>query len=383
MVLQTRAAVCHLTSVHHPFDTRIFHKECRSLAEAGYDVTLLASHDRDEIVDGVRIIALRKARTRPERMTRIAWAVYQKALQVAADIYHFHDLELIPAGLLLKAAGHKVIYDIHEDAPRAILSPGHHYLPAGSKGVISWLLERLERVSARRFSACIAATPGIEGRFKSVQANTIVINNYPILDEMVNTDSRSWGEREMAVAYVGGIGSARGLREMVKAMESVQAQLGARLKLAGKFADLSFRQEATRIRGWQYVDELGFLNRKEVRKLLGSVRAGLVVIHPEPRYMIAQPVKLYEYMAAGIPVIASDFPMWRELIHREKCGLVVDPINPRAIGSAIEYLLTHDAEAEEMGRRGREAVEQRYNWTREADKLKAIYASVLNRDLMG
>ncbi len=107
--------VCILTSVHPPFDVRIFHKEAKSLVKAGYDVTLIAQHDKEEIVDGVKIINLQKPRNRIERMTKTVSELYQKALRVDADIYHFHDPELIPVGKALKKRGKAIIYDVHED----------------------------------------------------------------------------------------------------------------------------------------------------------------------------------------------------------------------------------------------------------------------------
>ena len=113
--------VCILTSVHPPFDIRIFHKEAKSLARAGYDITLIAQHDKEEIVEGIRIVSLPKPKNRIDRMTRTVWSAYRKAIKIDADIYHFHDSELIPIGLLLKLRGKRVIYDVHEDFPASIL----------------------------------------------------------------------------------------------------------------------------------------------------------------------------------------------------------------------------------------------------------------------
>lgn len=366
-----------ITSVHPTFDTRIFYKEAKSLVKAGYDVTFIAQHDKPEIVDGIKIDPLPKPKNRFERMTRTVWTAYRKALKIDADVYHFHDPELIPVGLLLKKKGFKVIYDIHEDAPRSLLSPGHFYIPSFSKQMVSSLLEELEDFTAPLFDLCIAATPHIADRFRIIQRNTYIINNYPMLNELGGTDCTPWEERDKSIAYVGVIALTRGVREMVEAMQYIPNCLGTRLKLAGNFSPIQCRNKIQGMLGWHSVDDLGFLDRQDVRKILSNVRAGLVLFHPVSNHTEAQPNKLYEYMSAGIPVIASNFPLWREFVEREGCGLVVDPLDPHAIATAIEYLLTHDAEAEEMGQRGRRAIEQKYNWSVEADKLLRIYKDVL------
>lgn len=370
--------VCMITSVHPTFDTRIFYKEAKSLVKAGYDVTLLAQHDKPEIVDGIKIDPLPKPKNRFERMTRTVWTAYRKALKIDADVYHFHDPELIPVGLLLKKKGFKVIYDIHEDTPRALLSSGNYYLPTYGKRMVSLLLEELEHLATPYFNANIAATRHIADRFRKNQMNTYVINNFPILEELGGRESRLWSERQNAIAYVGVISLERGLREMVQAMGYLPDNLGARLKLAGNFSPPDSRVGMMNLNGWRSVNEQGFLRRRDIGQLFSQVKVGLVLIHPEPRYMCSQPTKLFEFMSAGIPVIASDFPLWRDIIKRDGCGLMVNPLDPHAIATAIEYLLTHDAEAEEMGQRGRRAIEEKYNWSVEEDKLMSIYRSVLS-----
>lgn len=368
--------IVHLTSVHPPFDPRIFYKECQTLVKGGYKVTLIAPYKQDEVVDGVQIVAVPEATGRLQRVTSTVAHVCRKALQQAAKVYHFHDPELIPVGLLLEARGKRVIYDIHEDVPRSLFALSRDYLPNYAKRPSSWLVERLENLAARRFSALIAATPTIGQRFQALNRNTCVINNFPILNELALPVDIHWDKRLPATAYVGGIALDRGSRQMVEAMAYFRDRPQIKLKLAGNFSPPQHRKDLVKLPGWQGVDELGFLGRNEVAHLLGQVRVGLAVFPPTPNLVTAQPVKLFEYMAAGIPVVVSDFPLWRQLIEQTGCGLLVDPLEPIAIARAIEYLLTHSDEAEAMGSRGREAVEK-YNWETEAAKLIQLYDNLL------
>lgn len=367
--------VAVLSSVHNAFDVRIFQKECKSVAGAGYEVTLIVPHGRDEVVDGVQIKAVPRASGRLSRMTRTVWKVYREAWRQAADIYHFHDPELISVGLLLRARGKKIIYDIHEDVPEDIL--GKYYLPRWIRRPVSWVAKWIEGVACRHFSGLIAATPHIANRLGSVNPRTKIVQNFPITEELASDHQVSWNQRSCSVAFVGGISVDRGPFEIVRAMTMLPPALPVTLKLAGDFSPLSLRDELARLPGWGKVEVLGFVGRAELARVLNSVRAGLVLLYPEARHKAGYPVKMFEYMSVGIPVIASDFPLWRAIIEGNGCGLLVDPLNPQAIAEAIGYIMTHPQEAEAMGLRGREAVEKNYNWATEEKKLLALYEEVL------
>jgi len=368
--------IVHLTSVHSADDIRIFHKECRSLVQAGYNVILVAPHKSNEVVEGVQVVAVRKAERRLRRMTATVIQVYRKALKLRASIYHFHDPELIPIGLLLNACGRRVVYDIHEDTPRDLVA--REYLPPCAKMLVVWFIELLENLATRRLSGVVAATPAIGARFQALNPRTVVVNNYPIFGELAPRHPVNWEKRAQAVAYVGCIALERGVVEMVRAMEYVPQELGAALELAGAFSPPGHREFVQDKSGWRHVREHGVVSRVEVARLLSRVRAGLVLFHPEPNHVQSQPNKLFEYMSAGIPVIASDFPLWREIVEQANCGLLVDPLNPRAIARAIEYVLTHPGEAEAMGRRGRETAAKQYTWDSESEKLIRLYNQLLS-----
>lgn len=368
--------VVHFTSVHRSTDVRIFHRECRSLAEANYEVVLLAPREGDEEIEGVLIRALPMPKNRLDRATRVAWAAYREALRQSADLYHFHDPELLWAGLLLRARGKKVIYDIHENIPKSIMSK--HYLPRWLRAPLAWAVEHLEHTACRWFSALVPAAPSIEQRVATFNPRVVTIHNFPIAQTMRPAANLPWSSRTPSIAYVGGIDERRGIREMVEAMHLLPEGLQVRLKLAGPFMPARLQENVRCLPGWDRVDVLGVLELPAVMDLLNSVRAGLVLIHhPLTRFKPGQPIKMFEYMAMGLPVIASDCPAWREIIEGVGCGLLVDPAQPQAVAEAIRYIFAHPDEAEEMGRRGRRAVEDRYNWETEQYRLAELYASLL------
>ncbi len=159
-------------------------------------------------------------------------------------------------------------------------------------------------------------------------------------------------------------------------MVAAVAQADRRLLLAGAYSDEMDRTAVRQLPGWEAVEELGTLDRSRLWAIMCRCRIGLVLFHPCPNHMEAQPNKLFEYMAAGLPVIASNFPMWRELVEGCRCGICVDPMDSKAIAKGITWLFDHPEEADKMGQRGREAIREHFNWESEARKLLALYDSL-------
>lgn len=366
--------IAHLTTVHLRSDTRIFLKQCRSLAAAGYDVTLIVADGLgDERRDEVRILDIGKPGGRLGRMIGSTRRMRRKAIDIDADLYHFHDPELLPIGRSLKRCGKKVIYDAHEDVPSDMLSKDYLH-PAVRKSVAK-AIDLYERSAARRLDCVVAATPAIRERFARHGIRALDVNNFPMLGEL--DANIPWSEKAMEVCYVGGIASTRGIRQVVDAMASSGS--GARLNLAGGFPEKEVRAEVEKKPGWPKVNEFGFLSRAQVRDMLARSVAGLVTFLPEPNHINAQPNKMFEYMSAGLPVIASNFPLWREIIEGNDCGICVDPLDPKAIAAAIDELAGNPDKARRMGENGRRAVEQRYNWAVEEKKLLALYEKLLGQ----
>lgn len=369
--------IIHLTSAHPRYDTRIFLKECRSLARAGYETHLVVADGKgDEVRDGVWIHDVGAPAGRLDRMRNVTKRVLKQAIVLDATLYHFHDPELMPVGLKLQRLGKRVIFDAHEDVPKQLL--GKPYLNPVSRRLVSWTFAAYERWACRRFDGIIAATPFIRDKFLRMHPRAVDINNFPMLGELAAGEI-DWSQKRAQVAYVGGIARIRGVLEVVDAVGLARWPQG-RLKLGGKCSESEFRSELEAHPSWSRVDDLGFLTRNEIRDLLFESIAGLVTLHPVTNYLDALPVKMFEYMSAGVPVIASNFPLWREIVESNRCGLCVDPLNPREIADAIDYVMAHPAEAEQMGRNGQRAVQDRYNWDIEERKLLTFYASVLSAD---
>lgn len=359
--------VCHFTSVHPVYDTRIFLKECSSLAMAGYETFLVATGCNGTVKNGVRIKGVPCLNGgRFKRFISTAWRTYKLAKSIDADIYHFHDPELLPYGLLLKKHGKKVIYDVHEDVPEDILIKD--WMPKLIRRLVAICFEVFENWASKRMNYVIAATPSIYDRFLQIGSSVENINNYPIINELLLPRIEN-KKKIKAVCYVGAIDERRGIVEMVEAISRAKTSL----MLAGEFSTISLREKVVKMSGWPRVKELGRLSRPEVAQLLSESAAGLVIFHPGPNYTNSQPNKMFEYMSAGLPIIVSNFSRWKEFVEKNKCGICVNPSDANEIANAIRWIINHPDEARIMGENGRKAVMEKYNWESESKKMLSIY----------
>ncbi len=360
--------VVHVTTVHPRDDIRIFRKECVSLARAGYEVVQVVGDGQGAaVVDGVRTVDIgARPAGRLARMRRQPAAALAAVRRERPALVHLHDPELLPLGVALAREGLPVVYDAHEDVPRQILTK--QWIPAALRPGVSRAFEVYENRQVRQLAAVSAATPHIAERFAQVARLAVNVGNYPFEDELAPAAGAR--PRERMVCYVGGLMRTRGLLQMVRAVALVP---GLRLVLCGRFEDAALEAAVRAEPGWGRVQWLGQVGREQVREVMACASAGLVTLLPMPSYLDALPIKMFEYMSAGLPVVASDFPLWRGIVQRHRCGVVVDPADPAAIAAAIGSILDDPARAQAMGEAGRAAVLTAYRWPVAERELLALY----------
>jgi glycosyltransferase involved in cell wall biosynthesis len=365
-----RARVVHFTSSHDANDVRVFQKECQTLAEEGYQVTLVARHPRDEVVEGVRILGITPEAGRIGRVTKLVWQAYRTAARQNAEVYHFHDPELILAGLLLKLRGHKVIYDSHEAFARKLLSK--RWIPRLLRTLVSRSYAKLERALCRTYDHVIAADRTTAAELPG--SRVTVVANYPIITEAQHrVPARKAPRDRYILLYVGGLERDRGIGVMLDIAELLRERV--ELRLLGRWYDPENERRASRMSNVRF---LGFEPLNVLYEEMMNADLGLVLLQPIPAYLYAaeNTVKIFEYMSCALPVVASDFPAFRTMVAETQCGVCVDPTDARATSQQILHLLEQPKLREQMGRNGHNAVLTGYNWEAEKRKLLAVYEEV-------
>lgn len=362
-----------MTSGHSALDPRIYHKQAKSLTKAGYDVSIIAQHSRDEVVHGIKIIALPKSRSRLARFFGVS-RVVRLAYREKADAYHFHDPELLPGGLLLKRfTSAKVIYDAHEDYPAAIR--GRYWIPGPLRWPAAVVFGSAEIAASWRMDRLVAATDSIAERFG--KRNVSVIHNYPVIASGGIVPKPRCRAGIPTLVYAGGLSKERGITQVVEAMQYLRSASNARLLLYGWFTPESYEEVVRATKGFDRVAYMGRVKTEDMWERMSEASIGVVCFHPERNHVNAMPNKLFEYMAAGLPVVASNFPLWRQIVEGNNCGITVNPLKPEDIAEAIQHLIDHPDEAARMGANGMEAVLKEYNWEREGKQLIEIYEWLL------
>lgn len=374
--------VCILSSVHIALDNRVFYREALSLRRAGYDVILIAVHDRDEVREGVKIRALPRV---PRWQRPLLWrTLFRMARETEADIYHFHDPELLlVTPWLRRQTGKPTIYDVHE--VYADFIKVKDYMPVWMRYPIAWVFRWLEPLLARFQSGLIFSDAEIARSFAAVDLPKEVLFNFPALS-LVEKGERAVaqrGEREPVVLYLGGMERNRGTGLMIEAFRTVlEKEPQARLLLVGHFMppelEDEVREAARRLGIADAVRVTGRVPFSSIGDYLQRARVGWVSWQPVPKNEKNIPTKLFEYMSYGLPIVSSDLASTRPFVSDGENGYLVQADDPDSHAAAIVRLLRHPEEADAMGLAGQRLVREKYNWAVMEERLLDFYQKLLS-----
>ena len=367
--------IAHLTTVHAPFDPRIFHKQLRSLHAANFDAHLVSPHDESERVHGVSIHGLPRPRHRIHRLT-LQPALFRRARRLDAALYQIHDPELLPLGLLLKArTGARLVYDMHED-----------YRTKGA--VLGRALRGVERAVFPWIDHILLAETSYRPIVESAPVEHTVLPNYfrPIGNQGGPNSVVGEVDRPTRLLYTGTLSARRGLRTMIELAGRIrQANRSETVNLVGVCHHENQRAWAERrIRR----DDLGavvertgwdtYVRPSTMPPHCHRADVGLVLCEPDANYTGSYPTKFYEYLHYGLPLICSDFPLWRRFVERHDCGAVVPPGDPAAVLDVLDTWRAYPERYRQYVENARDAAPQ-YRWASVEGRLVSLYERLLGR----
>jgi hypothetical protein len=370
-----RPHICHVTSVHIPLDGRIFYHECRTLASR-YDVTLVCRHNGPpETVHGVRIApAASRSGGRLARWRDIR-AVVRAAERTGANVYHFHDPELLGAmSALRRRTGKPVIYDAHEHYPLTVRLRG--WIPGPLRPLAAFGADMTERRHAPRLDAVVVADDALAERFADLSDRVVTVRNYPPLD-LFGPRTRV-GDPSPTIGYIGSLSPSRGFDDMISVTRLVRKVVpGTRLVLAGTPTEELVSRIADVVAGDQgLIEFLGPVPYDRIGEVLARFDVGLSLLTDQPKYHKNIPTKVFDYMAASVPYVASDLPPLRAATHGTG-GRLVPAGDVEVAAAAVAQLLDDSTAAAATGAEGRALVEHQLNWESQAQDLFDLYEELL------
>lgn len=362
-----------MSTVHPLLDDRILFKECMSLRDAGYEVMYLISEPEGHHFPGIQLMGLPKFEGRFRRLMKGSLLAFRKALSSKAKLIHFHDPELMPVGVFLRLAGRKVVYDVHENIVQQIRYKPW-LKPKILRYLLSWIIWLTEQFCCLFFNGIIAATEEIAGKFN--RKKTRVVRNFPLVSWVQDMPVERIPAEIPTLVYAGGLTEIRGIREIIDALPLLRSSV--KFVLIGRFDDAGYEHHCRQSSGWQFVEYKGFMPLKEVYAQVASADIGIAMLYPIQNYLGSLPVKAFEYMAFGLPMVLSGFPYWKKIF--ADCALFADPYQPRDIADRLNTLLEDKALQLKLGNRGKDLVQQEMNWETESLRLIAHYKRILHED---
>lgn len=367
----------HVTTVHPRYDSRIFFKECVSISSffVGNVDLIVADGKGNELKSGVNIYDVGKPIF--GRLGRLFFGYVRlwKFLRGKKyEVLHFHDPELMLFFYAYSFFNKNIVFDMHENVPKQIYQK--EWIYTCFRPAASFFYRYFEKVCLKRFSIVFAEISYSDDySWLAISARTAVVQNMPI----VKLIPRSISYSPVVVGYIGGVTKERGILKIVESINLLREEgYNIRFLCIGPLSDSinnSYEWQEGISGGW--IDFLGRLEGPEGWKLISKCKLGFAVLEDIPNYINSWPTKIFEYMTMGIPVVVSNFPLYKELLERVGCGIVVDPKNIIDIVNAVRWLIENPDEAFKMGVRGREAVEREYNWGVEENKLIRFYLDIV------
>jgi glycosyltransferase involved in cell wall biosynthesis len=368
---------CHFTIAHHTLKSRSFHRQCLPLSNAGFNVSFISPAPIDGRHHNIDFIRLTRGKSFAGRIAAYG-SLFIKALRQRADVYHFQDPQLLPLAMLLKLISRKaVVYDAYEDFPS--MAAQKRSLPRIFRPLAGRTIAGVEWIAATMLDAILTADPLTLRRLARVgRSRKRVFYNFPNLDFFPAPQHEP---KQYDLVYRGGLSERAGTFILLEAI-SLLAAAGRNVKLLligycdnlAAESQLRARTEAFGLR--PQVTFLGRIPHERMAQALAQARIGISPLQETRKFHLNIPVKIFEYWASALPVIASDLPPSRVFMRNSNAGVLFPARNPQTLARVIADLLDHPNEAVQMGARGRAIVEQRMNNMAEARKLVALCRSI-------
>ena len=371
--MENKIKVCHIISGYYRNDPRIFQRQCKSLVNGGFEVCILTNDGQpNEVIEGIKVYATDKYWKNRIKVLLFSKSQFlKKAIEVNADIYQLHSPELLSLGLTLKKLGKIVIYDSHEDLPSHILEK--EWLPVIVRKPISIFINFYMNRVLKSYNEIISPHHHVVEKLELINANTTLITNFAKVGSLINYDLSHYLNRENSICYSGTVYLSSNQEFILEAISNIN---NLKYQIVG-FIDENYKEQLSERKGFEKLQFLGRIPWAELNDFYSKSLIGMVIMdyklnlgYKRGTYAVN---KIFEYMEAGLPIICTDYDLWKEIIDKYDCGICVEPNNTKQIEEAIQFLISNKEKAYQMGQNGRKAVLLEYNWSTQEKEYLRIF----------
>jgi glycosyltransferase involved in cell wall biosynthesis len=368
------------SSAHFWNDGRVFYRESKSLAKK-YKVELHAVADFNfREVDGINVYGLPLWSKPSDRFSTI-FILIKRILKSNTDVFHFHDPELLAIVPLIKIIKQKpIIFDVHEHFSSLIYEK--EYIPIILRPLFSKLYSIFERLIFPFLDFVIYTTDFIGVRYKKYFGEkAFKVSNLPSISLFKN-DPPKYSERSNIAIYMGYMTFVRGIKEIINAFKIVNEKFPEfELHIVGRFFSEEFQKEIYNIISELKMESVikiknGYKYEK-MNKILYHCKIAYITYLTFPNNIACLPNKLFEYMGAGLAIVASDFDNYREIVVKNNCGVVVKPEDTLEIANATLKYIENEQFATKMSNNARRNFLSKFNWESEEKSFLEFYQKIL------
>ena len=373
--------ICIVTSIHPDYDKRVW-RHAKSLVASGAEVHLICPWDIPcrSVIDGVHIISFERVQGRKSRLFKLPYRMAPLILKTIrhVDLLHFHDIDLLPMMMLARFI-RPIVYDVHENYPDEMLV--RYWVPDLLRKPLYWLVRSGQYLASLVIRNIVLVVPAQERDFPKRFVRKTIVRNYgsTALLEQVSGDYPSRARR---IAFIGSQYPENGtflVLEIATCLKAsgVEVEILCSDRFSSKVLRAEFLRRVQALGIERHITLVPNVPAPEIMDILNQARIGLLVNLRVPKQEKALPTRLFEYMAAGLPVVASDLPLIVHYVSDANCGLLAKPEDPQSFSSAIARLLDDEKMAMNMGRSGQHAFIDRFSWESQIPGLLSFYDKIL------
>ncbi|RJP50885.1 MAG: glycosyltransferase [Anaerolineaceae bacterium] len=378
----TKLRIAIVTSIHPDFDFRVW-KYATSLTRAGQEIHLICPWNLEEgsLIEGVKMLTFSRVENRFLRIFLVPYRVLKTLLPIIrqVDIIHFHDIDLLPLMAIVSLVK-PVVYDVHENYADEMLV--RNWIPRFLRWPLYWYVRFIQIIFPLILRNIVLVVPYQDHEFNNNRLNKIQIMNFASL-RLLEDFKDNYMKRDSQILFSGSHYEENGSMLLLDITEEMKRRcVKAQVVATDRFSSRRYREQfeaEIKRRDLTNIRIVHCVPSDRIMSILNEATVAVLTDLRVPKAIKGIPTRLFEYMAAGLPVVASDLEILVDIISDKQCGLLARPEDPGMFVDAIEKLVNEKDFAYSLGLNGQNAFRRNFSWESQIPDLLKFYAGIITQ----